>query len=80
MSKLSKLEKDLKNATNGVTSWDIIRECRTTNPQKLVEQLRKKYGYDKIRGNWETKKEYIDGSKTVVKWMRYFWVGGLEND
>lgn len=80
MSKLSLLEKELKNATNGVTSWDIIQKCRTTCPQKLVEQLRSKYGYDKIIDIWNQRAEIIDGTKTVVRWKRYFWNnGGSEN-
>jgi hypothetical protein len=74
MSKSSKLEKDLKKAgTLGVTSWQIINGCETTNPQKLVEILRKKYGYDRITDIWETKTKVIDGTKTVIKWKRYFW-------
>lgn len=73
MSKLSKLEKDLKSSTNGISSWHIIMQCRTTNPQKLIQQLRKKYGYDKIVDRWEQKKECIDGQVTLVRWKRYFW-------
>ena len=76
MSKLTRLEKELKNATNGLTSWHIIQECRTTCPQKLIEELRKKYGYDKITDVWEQKKEIIDGDKITVRWKRYFWNGG----
>lgn len=79
MSKLSLLEKELKRATNGITSWSIIHECKTTNPQKLIEALRKKYGYDKIKDKWEVKTEIIDGSNSVIRWKRYFWNGG-END
>ncbi len=79
MSKLSLLEKELKRATNGITSWSIIQECKTTNPQKLIEALRKKYGYDKIKDKWEVKTEIIDGSNSVIRWKRYFWNGG-END
>ena len=79
MSKLSLLEKELKRATNGITSWSIIQECKTTNPPKLIEALRKKYGYDKIKDKWEVKTEIIDGSNSVIRWKRYFWNGG-END
>lgn len=79
MSKLTKLEKDLRNATNGITSWSIIQECRTTCPQKLIEELRKKHGYDKITDIWEKRTEIIDGTKTVIRWKKYFWNGG-END
>jgi len=73
MSKETKLEKMLRNATNGVTSWDIIQECRTTCPQKLIESLRKKYGYDRITDKWEKRIEVIDGTKTVINWKRYYW-------
>ena len=76
MSKLSRLEKDLKESANGITSWGIIQNCRTTNPQKLVEGLRKKYGYDRVIDIWEQKFEFIDGTKTLVRWKRYFWNKG----
>jgi hypothetical protein len=80
MSKLSLLEKKLKNSGEiGLTSWHIMMECRTTSPQKLVQNLKERYGYDKIRDKWEQKTEVIDGTKTVVRWKRYFWNGG-END
>ena len=80
MSKLSLLEKNLKRCKEfGLTSWYIIQTCKTTCPQRLVAELRKKYGYDKIRDEWEQKTEIIDGTKTVVRWKRYFWNGG-END
>lgn len=49
MSKLSLLEKELKRCKDfGLTSWYIIQTCRTTCPQKMVELIKKKYGYDKI--------------------------------
>lgn len=80
MSKTTKLEKDLKIAGDrGITTWQIMMQCRTTNPQKLVERLRKKYGYDKITDIWEHKSEMIDGTKTLVKWKRYFWNGGAND-
>ena len=77
MSKQSQLEKDLKHSSNGITSWHIMLRCRTTCPQKLIEQLRKKYGYDKITDIWEQKIKIIDGTKTVIKWKRYFWNEGV---
>ena len=74
MSKLSKLEKDLKQAKDkGVSSWQIAIECRTTNPQKLVEKLRAKYGYNQITDIWEHKKVVIDGTILTERWKRYFW-------
>jgi len=79
MSKSTLLEKILKNSENGVTSWSIILKCRTTCPQKLVEQLRNKYGYDKVTDKWEQKTEVIDGTKTVVRWKRYYWNGGAND-
>ena len=80
MSKLSLLEKKLKDCADfGITSWYIIQACKTTCPQKLVETLRKKYGYDRIKDVWEQKTEIIDGTKTVVRWKRYFWQEGSGN-
>lgn len=80
MSKQSLLVKELKRAKDvGLTSWYIIQICKTTCPQKLIEELRRKYGYDAITDKWELKTEIMDGTRTVIRWKRYFWNGG-ENE
>lgn len=72
MSKISAVEKDLK-ANGSITNWDIVTRYYSTNPQKIIEKLRKKYGFDAITDKWETKKVIIDGTKETVRWKRYFW-------
>ena len=78
MSKLSAVEKDLKQ-NGSITNWEIVTRYYTTCPQKIIECLRKKYGYDAIPDKWESKKVEIDGDKETIIWKRYFWNGG-ENE
>lgn len=72
MSKISAVEKDLK-ANGSITNWDIIIRYYTTNPQKIIATLRKKYGYDSITDKWESKKVEIDGKIETIQWKRYIW-------
>lgn len=72
MSKISAVEKDLK-ANGSITNWDIVTRYYSTNPQKIIEKLRKKYGFNAISDKWESKKVMIDGKLEVVRWKRYIW-------
>ena len=72
MSKVTAVEKYLKE-NGSITNWDIITKYYTTCPQKIIENLRKKHGYDAITDKWESKKVVIDGDKEVIMWKRYYW-------
>lgn len=75
MSKLSAVEKDLKQ-NGSITNWEIATRYYTTCPQKIIECLRKKHGYDAITDEWQSKKVEIDGKKETVIWKKYIWNGG----
>ena len=75
MSKISAVEKDLMR-NGSITNLDIICRYYTTNPQKIIERLRLKHGYDAITDEWQSKKVMIDGKKETVQWKKYIWNGG----
>lgn len=79
MSKTSAVEKELKK--NGyITNLDIIRKYYTTSPHSIIMRIRKKYGYDVILDEWQSRKVIIDGKKETVMWKKYIWNGGIDEN
>lgn len=72
MSKTSAVEKELR-ANGVITNWEIVKKYYTTSPQAIIRNLRKKYGYDAILDEWQSKKVIIDGKKETVMWKKYIW-------
>lgn len=75
MSKISAVEKDLMQ-NGSITNLEICQKYYSTNPQKIIQCLRQKHGYDAITDEWQSKKVEIDGKKETVQWKKYIWKGG----
>lgn len=66
-------------------SIEICQLIYTTNPQKYIEKLRKKYGADAIETEMHTSKKVVMnrfGKKLTIitPWAKYIWRGNNEEE